>query len=189
MPLPDFLQSYAPAYGETWCGAVAYMRTSPTESVTVARLRAQYRRDGRFARPVRVRPQGVVGNGMHRIAALIGEQARFVDVTDEPGEPTGVLVTVEFSASPEPEPFDDLLANAVRSFPLDDHAWVEGFGLSFCDGVYEDTFEVPSAMHVDALVARLAEEAARVGAAITTWPAVARTPREWDEWIEASTAG
>lgn len=188
MPLSTFLAHHTPAYCGTWAKAVEYLTTHPTESLLVERLRREYRRDGAFRQPIWVDESGRVCNGMHRITALILEDAADVPVVHS-DQALVAVATVTYTATPSVrQGDDDLLSDALRSFPLTDGTWAEAFGQGSCNGVYEAHYSLSNTECCALLQSRMAEQARLFGYDIAIQTITARTAMEFNAWLDEQLA-
>lgn len=172
MPLDEFLTTYAPAYFDhedgtprPWSDIVTEMMDSPADADVVTGLRHELRNSCGFREPIRVvEDDKTVGNGMHRVIALILERHPTVTVTRDFDEGDTPVLNVEFAISttdgarPTDEQTDDLLS-WLRSMPVQD-TWVtsdsfSGNGTTW-SGYYYCPLHLTEALR-DAITNRISE--------------------------------
>jgi hypothetical protein len=151
MRVKEVLESFSPAYCDSWPEVIEYLTSDPYESKVVASLVKVLGEGGRFTQPIRLdQTNRMVGNGMHRLVAaqIAGLDEIDVVFTDSP---ESECMEVSFECVPSTDETFDVIIGVLRSFAWPPGradvqgapVWVEAVVMGSSNGRFSLMYDIP----------------------------------------------
>ena len=163
MSVDDIMRYYSPVYphGGSWYDTINYMIKSDSEHLVIRELVRQARQNAGFHTPVilegvelykaekedsNARPDVIDGTHRVCVANLLGLENILVQIRvgyeDCPEEDVCVETVINVIGESQNDDADDIIFDALNSFPLDDDIWMTCSVISGHSGNYSVTWDI-----------------------------------------------